>query len=123
MDRIAICLTAVCVVHCAAMPIALTLIPALAGSLVGEERFHSFMLWLVLPSSAVAVTLGCRKHKDVAVVVMGLLGLGLLVYAAFYGHETFGEWGERALTVAGGGILSVGHLRNYLLCRKESCTH
>lgn len=54
--------------------------------------------------------LGCRRHKD---------GLSLLMLAASQVHDWFGEWGERLVTVLGGRIMAVGHVRNYRLCRSD----
>ena len=53
------------------------------------------MLWLVLPTSCVALFLGCRKHKRLSIAVTGIVGMAILVSVAFYGHEWFGVSGEK----------------------------
>jgi len=90
---------------------------------LADEGFHLVMLWLILPSSAIALTLGCRRHKDAAVLVAGACGLSILVFTAAFGHDLAGELGEKLLTFVGAAVLSAGHLRNYRLCRREACDH
>jgi len=122
-DRIAMGFSVVCAVHCAIMPLALAILPVLASFPVGDEVFHRLMLYLILPSSGIAVFLGCRRHKDKIVFVTALTGLAILVLSALFGHEILGEVGERISTLLGALILSIGHLRNYLLCRRDDCEH
>lgn len=123
LDRLAVGLSAACALHCALAPIALVALPVLAGSVLADEGFHLLMLWLILPSSTVALTLGCRRHKDAGVLVAGVLGLAVLVFSAVLGHNLLGELGEKLLTFAGAAVLCVGHLRNYRLCRRNACDH
>ena len=122
LDKAAIALSATCVLHCLAMPVAASMLP-LALVWVSEEAFHLLLVVLILPSSLTALWLGCHRHKDLAVLLMGGLGLGTLMAAAFWGHDLFGIVGERLATSTGGVILALGHVRNYLLCRRDNCAH
>jgi hypothetical protein len=79
------------------------------------------MVWLILPAGGVALTLGCRRHKDVGMMAAGGFGLAIVVATALVRHPWIGETGERVATLAGALILSTGHLRNYALCRREGC--
>jgi hypothetical protein len=117
LDGLAVGLSALCVVHCVFTPLALVLLPSLTALGLGDEAFHRLLLFLVLPSSGLALTLGCRRHKDLAVLAAGASGLGLLVAA------TLAEDLERGLTVLGSVVLSLGHIRNFLHCRKDRCAH
>lgn len=123
LDRLAVGFSAMCALHCVLAPVALVALPVLAGSLVGDEEFHRLMLWLILPSSMVALTLGCRRHKDVGVLVAGAGGLSILALTALAGHQSVGERGEKLLTVLGAVVLAAGHMRNYRLCRRNDCDH
>lgn len=71
LDRLAIALAGLCLVHCLLTPIALVLFPMLAATSVADEQFHTMLLWLVLPASLVALALGCRRHKDHLVISLG----------------------------------------------------
>lgn len=121
LDIIAVSLSGLCAIHCLFTPLALILFPVIAGSLFASEDFHLFMLWVILPTSGLAIALGCRNHKDIAVLLLGLGGLSLLIVSAFWGHTWVGETGERLLTLAGGLIMATGHVRNYRLCRNNHC--
>ena len=123
LDKIAASTSAICAAHCLSLPLLLGVFPALGATFFGDESFHVWLLWLVIPLSLVALTLGCRTHKDVTVALMGLLGLALLISAAILGHDYLGEAGERALSLAGAVAIAAGHLRNYTLCRRAGCDH
>ncbi len=108
-------------VHCLLTPVLLIAVPVLSTSMLVDEQFHLVLLAFVLPVSLVALFLGCRRHKDGVVVLLGGLGLVSLAVVALLGHDTLGEFGERSATVVSGVILAAGHLRNYRLCRHEGC--
>lgn len=121
LDRMAISVSALCMLHCLATPILLVAVPILSSTLMADEEFHLFMVIFVLPISLIALFIGCRRHKDRAVLLLGGLGLLSLVLVAYLGHDLLGEQGEKVATVASGVILAIGHLRNYRLCRHGQC--
>lgn len=122
-DIMAISASTLCFFHCLFTPVAMILLPVLGANALDNEYFHKFMLFLVLPSTAVAVSLGCRRHKDLLVVLLGAAGFILLLSGFFVGNAVAGDYGEILLTIAGGVILVSGHIRNFMLCREESCIH
>lgn len=121
LDRVAISTSALCAVHCLCLPILLSVLPALGATFFGQESFHVVLLWLVIPLSVVALGMGCRKHKNWMVALLGVAGLSLLIIAAAFGHDFLGETGERIATLAGALFIGVGHFRNYTLCRRSEC--
>ena len=122
LDRVAISASGICAIHCLCLPLILSILPALGATFFGQEAFHVVLLWLVIPLSVVALTMGCRKHKNWVVGVLGLVGLALLIVAAVFGHDFLGETGERFATLAGALFIGVGHYRNYTLCRRAECS-
>ena len=123
LDRLAIGGSALCAIHCLTLPILLSVFPALGTTLFGKESFHLLLLVLVIPLSLVALSIGCKQHKSWFVALMGVLGLGLLIFTAIYGHDTFGHEGERIATLFGACLIAFGHIRNYTLCRTAKCNH
>lgn len=123
LDRVAISTSALCAVHCLCLPVFLSVLPALGATFFGQESFHVVLLWLVIPLSVIALGMGCRKHKNWIVGLLGLAGLTLLIIAAAFGHEFLGETGERLATLAGALFIGVGHFRNYTLCQSSECDH
>lgn len=123
MDAAAVVLSGVCLLHCLALPIALTVLPIVNVTLLDESTFHLIMMAVILPISIIALTIGCRQHKDKLTLVLGSVGLGILTITAIFGHELLGLTGERIVTSIGGLILAAAHIQNYLCCRNDNCVH
>ncbi len=122
-DRIAISISTICALHCAALPIIVSLFPALISSSMDDHYFHLLLLWVVVPSSAIALFMGCKKHRDKYVFILGTVGVGCLIGIAIYGHDLIGETGEKIGTVFASLIIVFVHFRNHQLCRKCHCEH
>jgi hypothetical protein len=123
LDRFAVGLSGLCMLHCLALPVVLTLTPIVGGSLISESLFHQGLLWFIVPVSVIALGIGCRQHKDRPTIMLGAAGLSILVFTAFLGHELFGITGERVVTSLGGLVLASAHIRNYRICRHVDCDH
>lgn len=123
LDKFAVTASALCLVHCLLVPAALTVIPALGATWVADERLHLWLLALVLPSSGLALSLGCRQHRSHAVAGTGLAGLVLLTAAALAAGPLWGGAAERALTVVAATLLAAAHVGNFRLCRQVRCRH
>ena len=115
-DNIAIGFSVVCALHCLLLPIAVIFLPAISATFLGSEDFHQTLLYFVIPSSIIALYVGCNKHGKYNVYFYGAIGISLLLIAAFFGHDYFGENGETFLTLLGAGIISYGHFKNQQLC-------
>ena len=144
LDSLAISLSMLCAVHCLVTPILIVALPIVATSFWVHENFHLWMVLFVVPTTTVAIFMGCREHKDKAVLILGMAGLAFLVSIAAYetvfqaaaaapasAHcDQCATSGEGSLVNAGvlgnlaGGLLLVSaHVRNFLLCRRANCTH
>jgi len=124
LDRFSIGLSVLCAVHCMALPVLLIMFPSLLATLhLDDHVFHELLVWLVIPTSAVAVFLGCKRHKDQLVLALAGIGMVSLIAIAFFGHDALGETGEKFATLFAISILAYAHWRNYSLCRKGSCKH
>ncbi|MBU2884358.1 MerC domain-containing protein [Gilvimarinus agarilyticus] len=116
-DKLAIGLSLACAIHCLTLPLLLVLLPSLAALQLDHETFHVWMVAAVIPSSLFALTLGCKQHRRIHVLLLGTLGLVLLVMAVALGAARIGEAGEKALTLAGAVCVALGHAMNFRLCR------
>lgn len=121
LDRAAISASTLCILHCLVTPLLLVAVPVISSTFVADELFHKFLVTFVLPVSFIALFLGCRRHRDHLVLVLGSFGLVSIVSVAFLGHELLGEFGEKVATIISGAILVAGHIRNYYLCRHNEC--
>ena len=120
-DKTAISISFICTFHCLAMPFVVVLLPTLAAINLEDEAFHLWMVIAVIPTSLLALSMGCKKHRDYRVLLLGIIGLSLLIIAAFLGHDLLGESAETAVTVLGASIIAAGHLLNHRLCQHSRC--
>ena len=115
LDRAAIALSGLCVLHCLAMPLLLMLLP-FTGQLTADH-FHMQMLALVVPASGIALGLGFRRHRNAGIVFAGFAGLLLLFVGATWAHNDIGIVADRVMTVTGSSVLAVAHFYNSRLSR------
>ena len=120
LDNIAIGFSIVCALHCLLLPVAIIFLPAISATFLGSEDFHKTLLYFVIPSSVIALSLGCKMHGKYNVYLYGIFGIANLLIAALFGHDYLGENVETFLTILGAGIVSFGHLKNQKLC-SECC--
>lgn len=117
-DRIAIGLSAVCLVHCLAVPVIVAVLPIAAVTFGNDQHFHGLMLWLVVPTSTVAFGLGYRLHRRAGLVAAGAAGVAILAAAAIYGHTAWREAVEVGVSVAGSLLLGTAHWLNFRAVRR-----
>lgn len=121
LDRSAVAASLLCLIHCLIVPLLLVSVPVISSTVLNDEAFHEVLLIFILPTSLIALFIGCRRHRDIVVLALGALGLLTLLGVAYFGHDLLGETGEKAASVMGGITLGIAHLRNYALCREKEC--
>ena len=122
LDNIAIGFSVACALHCLLLPLAVIFLPAISSTFLGSEDFHKALLYFVIPSSIIALSLGCKMHGKYNVYLYGIFGIATLLITSIFGHDYLGENGETVLTLIGAGIISLGHLKNQKLCT-ECCNN
>ena len=121
-DTIGITVSGTCAVHCLMAPVTVIILPLLGLTIVDEHILHEILLYLILPSALIAITMGCRKHKDYSVAALAIIGISLLVYTVVL-HDIYNAQLITVMTFIGSTLLVVSHVRNYMLCRKADCQH
>ncbi len=116
LDRLAMVLSFLCIVHCLALPVLLVAMPLLAQ--FADSHWHTPMLAIALPVSAIAIVIGYRRHGNLRLVAAVTVGLALLVGGATFGHTYLGVVADRSMTVAGSLILAYAHWQNSRLVRR-----
>lgn len=112
-DQIAIALSAICIVHCLAVPVLVAVLPIAAISIGDGQHFHGLMLWLVVPTSFFGFWLGYRIHGRSGVIVLGAAGVAILTAAAIWGHSAWTEAIEVTVSVGGSLLLASAHWLNF----------
>ena len=107
IDRLAIGLSGLCLVHCVATAVALGLLSA-AGGFLGAPIIHELGLGLAMLLGAIALGRGILEHGYILPSAIGGLGLGVMAGALTMPHD-----GREALyTIIGVMILALGHRLN-----------
>lgn len=107
LDRMAMTLSGLCLVHCLGTAVMLALLSA-AGGILGSPIIHEVGLTLAMLLGAVALGRGVMEHGFMMPSMVGGLGLGVMAGALTFPHD-----GTEALyTVIGVGILALGHQLN-----------
>ena len=109
LDRMAIGLSGLCLVHCLATTILLALL-ATAGGLLGSHWVHEIGLTLAMIMGVISLGRGIREHGYTMPSAVGGLGLGVMAGALTLPHD-----GSEALyTIVGVAILALGHRLNFI---------
>jgi len=107
LDRIAIGLSGLCVVHCLASAVVLGLLSA-AGGMLGSPIVHEIGLSLAMVLGSIALGKGIVDHGFMLPSAIGALGLGVMAGALTLPHDG----AESTVTVVGVLILALGHRLN-----------
>lgn len=107
LDRIAMSLSGLCVVHCLASAVVFALLSA-AGGVLGAPIIHEVGMVVAMILGAIALGRGVQEHGFVLPSAIGALGLGVMAGALTMPHGGL----EIAFTVAGALILALGHKLN-----------
>lgn len=107
LDRIAIGLSGLCLVHCLATAVALAVL-ASAGGMLGSPLIHEVGLGLAMMLGAIALGRGIFEHGYMMPSSVGAMGLGVMAGALTLPHDGT----EAAFTLAGVLILALGHQLN-----------
>ncbi len=106
LDRIAIGLSGLCVVHCLASAVLLAMLSA-AGGMLLNPVFHEVGLTFAIILGAIALGRGVMEHGYAMPAMMGSFGLGVMAGAMTLPHDGSGM--ETLWTVIGVGLLAFGH--------------
>ncbi|WP_294120424.1 MerC domain-containing protein [Sphingomonas sp.] len=109
LDRYAIGLSGLCLVHCLATSVMLALVSA-AGGILGAPIIHEVGLGLAMIMGAIALGRGILEHGYSMPSAVGGLGLGVMAGALTMPHDGT----EAIYTVLGVGILALGHRLNFI---------
>ncbi len=107
MDRSAISLSGLCLVHCLVGSLLLVAMSGVGG--FWSHNVHAIGLLIAVPLAGVALYRGVRAHGRWVVGVLGLAGVALMAAALLQGH---GDPSEVVMTVCGVTLLASAHLLN-----------
>jgi hypothetical protein len=109
LDRVAIGVSGLCLVHCLATAVLVGMVSA-AGGILGAPIVHEVGLVIAMVLGAIALGRGAITHRFLLPILVGGLGLAVMATALTLAHGG----GETIVTVAGVMILALGHRLNAL---------
>lgn len=109
LDRLAVGLSGLCLVHCVATAVVLGLFSA-AGGLLGRPIIHEVGLTLAMILGAIGLGRGLFDHGFVMPGAIGALGLAVMAKAITLPHDGT----EAMYTIVGVAILALGHRLNMI---------
>ncbi len=105
-----------CALHCALLPLAVGLVPALGlGVVAGIDFDQAFVVFATLLGLA-TLALGYRRHRGLRAWLPMLLGLALVWTSTFTALHVHSPW-HAGTMVTGGVLIAIGHLLNIRLGR------
>jgi uncharacterized membrane protein YfcA len=122
-DKLGICASALCLVHCLFTPILLSCSAVLAHWLPGEASTHRTLAVIVALLGAVSLATGYRRHRQASILALMAAGLACIFFAAYAGDYLPARWNEVAITMCGSVLIICAHRKNRKLCRScVACT-
>lgn len=113
-DRLGFAASVLCAVHCALLPLALALLPALGLNVGGWIDFDQAFVVFATVLGVTTLTVGYRRHRAFRAWALLLPGLILVWGGAFTRLHDHGL-AHAAIMVAGGLLLAAAHLVNLRL--------
>ena len=104
IDRLAVGLSGLCLVHCLASAVFVAML-ASAGGMLLHPIFHEVGLVIAILLGIVALGRGIFEHGFMMPSAIGGLGLGVMAGALTLPHDG----GEALYTIIGVAILALGH--------------
>ena len=125
-DKMGVLTSAVCIVHCIALPMILVFLPTLVltsghgNHTIWEEIFHFLILFAIIFFAAIAFYRGYKRHNDIRPIRYLVAGLSLVIFVITIGHEIENLYLRYGLNILGSLLLIRAHILNHI-CRK--CDH
>ena len=115
LDKMGAVASLTCAVHCAAMPLVITLLPLLGLTFLADERLEWGLLALSATLGVSSLCLGYREHRSRRALVILAVGLSLLALGRISEEREWGRWAV-LVVVLGGSTVAASHFLNRHLC-------
>jgi predicted transporter len=124
-DRIGIFVSALCCIHCMALPFFVIFFPAI-GNYFENEIIHTVTIALVVPIGLFSFITKIKVHKSKTPLIIGIIGMSLLLGTHLL-HDIIPEnismYVEVGASLIGGLSLIAAHVVNVRLCHCNTCHH
>ncbi len=107
LDRVAVGLSGLCVLHCVASVVLVSAL-SIGGAFFADPHIHEFGLAAAVMIGAIALGQGYAAHRARWPAAVGIGGLSLMTLGLMVPHG----WAEVVLTVTGVCVLASAHVLN-----------
>ena len=90
-DKLSICLSLCCILHCIALPAIILMIPSFASLWINNEKVHVILVLFAVPISLFAMAKSLRIHHNYKYISSAIIGLSFLLIAIFMHDINFGS--------------------------------
>lgn len=111
-----------CAVHCALLPIVVTLLPLVGLGFLANAATEWVLVALSAALGIGSLCLGFREHRSRRAFAVLATGLALLILGRWAEANATG-WIGVAVVVVGGCTVAASHIVNRRLCRACLCCH
>lgn len=115
-DTIGICLSALCLIHCVALPFLIAFFPYFAPQIFGHENFHIFIIPFIITISLIAFLPGYMSHRSKTPFFIAITAIILISLGVFAGHTSKNVYWENGLTILGSILMITAHIKNRKIC-------
>lgn len=123
LDKVGATASLMCAIHCAAMPLLVTLLPLVGLSFLADNRVEWALVALSALMGVTSLCFGFREHRSRRAFAYLGIGIGMLAVGRILEDNLHSPWGV-AIVVLGGVTLASAHLINRRLCQScRTCHH
>ncbi len=121
LDALGFSASAICAVHCLAMPFVITLLPVIGLSFLAHPAFEASLIVSGLIIGALSLSHGYLKHHHNLLPILVLsAGFGMIAIGHLETFETY----EFLIVSFGASLVATAHILNYRLMKHEkNCVH
>lgn len=116
-DTLGIIASCLCMMHCLAMPIVISVLPVVGARWLEADWTHKLLAFFVVSFGLLAVAPGYLKHRKRSVLLGLVTGLSFVLFATFVSGILLGEEWELPLITIGNLIVVATHWHNRQLCQ------
>ena len=120
-DRFGIWVSTLCVVHCVATPLLISMSAVFAHLLPAEEGVHRALATVVAAAGGIALIRGFRVHGRRRILALMAAGLAFIFFGAWFGDRLPSHVFEVCVTMMGSALMIAAHRMNHTFCR--DCSH
>jgi hypothetical protein len=108
LDRVAIFVSGLCLVHCVATLLFATLLASAGSYFLADPRIHEYGLAIAIVLAGTALLRGAMRHRRKLPIILGIIGLSLMAAGLMVEHGV----AEAAATICGVLFVATAHRLN-----------